>query len=43
MRTKERTAMQEMVLQVRDLKTYFYTEEGTVPAVDVSAADFDQE
>ena len=31
--------MQEMVLQVRDLKTYFYTEEGTVPAVD--GLDFD--
>ena len=31
--------MQEMVLQARNLKTYFYTEEGTVPAVD--GLDFD--
>ena len=31
--------MQETVLQVRNLKTYFYTEEGTVPAVD--GLDFD--
>ena len=26
--------MSETILQVKNLKTYFYTEEGTVPAVD---------
>ena len=31
--------MEEQLLKVRNLKTYFYTEEGVVPAVD--GLDFD--